>query len=123
LFSGGRWFWRLFGGYLLFGALAGLGLMLFFIPYFFVILIFWPFSYVIVDQDTGVIEAFRKSFELASGNLLSIFVLILAAIGINMLGEMACLVGVVFSMPLATLVFAVAYCRMSRQPTAAGRPN
>jgi uncharacterized membrane protein len=123
LFSGNLYFWRLFWGNLLFGALAAVGLILFFIPYFFVLLMFWPFSYVIIDQNTGVVDAFRKSRELTSGNLLAIFILSLAAIGINLLGEMACMVGILFSAPLASLTFAVAYCRMSRQATAGTRRN
>jgi uncharacterized membrane protein len=123
LFTGNRFFWRLFWGNLLFGALAAVGLILFFIPYFLVLLMFWPFSYVIIDQNTGVVDAFRKSRELTSGNLLAIFILSLAAIGINLLGEMACMVGILFSAPLASLTFAVAYCRMSRQATAGTRRN
>jgi uncharacterized membrane protein len=123
LFSGGHYFVRLFLANILFTLLALTGFVLFIIPYVFVILIFWPYTYVIVDKDTGVVEAFRKSQELTTGNLLAIFVLGLAVMGINMLGQMACYVGMLFSIPLGALIFTVAYCRMSRQATASGRRN
>jgi uncharacterized membrane protein/phage FluMu protein Com len=123
LFSGGRYFWRMFWGNVLFGVLALVGFALFIVPYVFVILIFWPYTYVIVDQNTGVVESFQKSRELTSGNLLTIFILGLAVMGINMLGQMACYVGMIFSVPLGALIFAVAYCRMSRQATGGVRRN
>jgi uncharacterized membrane protein len=85
------------------------------------VLAFWPFSFVIVDQDVGVVESFRKSRELMTGNWLAVFIIGLAAMGINMLGQMACYVGMIFTIPLAALIFAVAYCRMRGQATAGGR--
>jgi hypothetical protein len=121
MFGGGRFFWRLFWGNILFTLLTYVGLALLIVPAVFVMLIFCPFSYVIVDQNVGVAESFRKSRELTGGNLLAIFILGLAMMGINMLGQMACYVGMIFSIPLTALIFAVAYCRMSGQEIAGGR--
>ncbi len=114
LFSGRRYFWKLFWGNMLFGALAMAGFAMCFVPYVFVLLIFWPYSFVIVDQNTGIIESFQRSRELTRDNLMAIFLLTLAIIGINLLGEMACFVGLIFSIPLSALASAVGYCRMAR---------
>jgi hypothetical protein len=122
LFSANRFFWRLFWGNVLFTLLTYVGLALLIVPAVFVMLIFWPFSYVIVDQNVGVVEAFRRSRELTTGNLLAIFILGLAMMGINMVGQMACYVGMIFSVPLTALIFAVAYCRMSGQAVAGNEP-
>jgi hypothetical protein len=121
LFGANRFFWRLFWGNVLFTLLTYIGLALLIVPAVFVMLIFWPFAYVIVDQNVGVAESFRKSRELTGGNLLAIFILGLAMMGINMLGQMACYVGMIFSIPLTALIFTVAYCRMSGQTIASGR--
>ncbi len=121
MFTGNRFFWRLFWGNVLFTLLSTTGLLLFFVPYVFVILIFWPFGFLIVDEDVGVIESFRRSQELTHGNLLQIFILLLAAFGIYTLGAMACYVGLIFSIPLMAVIFTVAYCRLNGQATAGGR--
>jgi uncharacterized membrane protein len=121
IFSGGRFFWRMFWANVLFTLLTYAGLLLLIVPGVFVMLVFWPFSYVIVDRNTGIVESFEKSRGLTGGNLLAIFILGLAAMGINMLGQMACYVGMIFSVPLTALIFAVAYCRMSGQTIAVGR--
>jgi Uncharacterised protein family (UPF0259) len=118
VFTGARYFWRLFWGNLLFTLLAYVGLALLLVPGVFVMLIFAPFSYVIVDRNVGVIESLRKSRELTSGNLLAIFVLGLSAFGLQMLGSLACYVGLIFTIPLIVVIFAVAYCAMSGQALA-----
>ena len=122
LFAGGRYFWRIFASNLLFFAVLYFGLLLLVAPGVFVALAFWPFMYVIVDRDVGVIESFRRSRELTSGNYLAILVLALAAFGINMLGSMACYIGLIFTTPFANLLFAVAYCMMTGQITPRARP-
>ena len=121
MFSGGRFFWRLFWGNVLFMLLTYVGFALVIVPAVFVMLIFWPFSFVIVDQNAGVLESFRKSRELSSGNLLAIFVLGLAMLGINMLAQLACYIGMIFTIPFGSLIFAVAYCRMNGQATGGAR--
>lgn len=91
------------------GVVAGLPVMIW------VAFMFWPFMYVIVDSDVGVVESLRRSRELTSGNYLACFVLGLAMIGAVLVGFLALCVGAIFAIPLAWLVFAVAYCGMSGQ--------
>jgi uncharacterized membrane protein len=116
VFLGRRFFWRVVGANLLFVLAFYAGLLLFLIPGFIVALMLWPFMYVIVDRDVGVFESFRRSREITSGNYLACIVLGLAAIGAQLLGLIACFVGLVFTTPFVLLIFAVAYCRMSGQP-------
>jgi uncharacterized membrane protein len=47
-----------------------------------------------------------------------VFLLWLTTVGLVFLGALACCVGLLFTIPLSTLLFAVAYCRMTGQPTA-----
>jgi hypothetical protein len=112
MFSGGRYFWRMVLSNLAFWIVVYAGFFLLIAPGIFVALAFWPFMYVIVDHDVGVIESFRRSRELMSGNYLAIFVLWLGAFGANALGSMFCL-GMIFTMPFGLLLFAVAYCMMT----------
>lgn len=118
MFSGGRFFWRFFWGNILFALMYGLGLILLIVPGILVLLAFWPFLYVIVDRNVGVMESFKRSVELTSGNYGACFIIALATLGINLLGLLAICFGLIFSIPLTVLMFTVAYCLMSGQHVA-----
>lgn len=119
LFAGVQFFGRIFLGHLLLMVLAAVGFVLCIIPYFLVLMTFWPFALVIVDQNVGVIEAFRRSRQITADNLLTIFVLWLAVTGINLLVIPTCGIGVILSVPLMTTILAVAYCSMAGQTSPA----
>ena len=121
LFSGGRYFWRMLLSNLAFMLVMYVGFALLIVPGIFVALAFWPFMYVIVDHDVGVIESFRRSRELTTGNYLAVFVLGLASFGANMLASF-CYIGMIFTMPFGFLLFAVAYCMMTGRVAARSRP-
>lgn len=119
LFAGTQYFLRILMGHLLLMALAAVGFVLCIIPYFLVLMTFWPFALVIVDQNVGVIESFRRSRQITADNLLTIFVLWLAMTGINLLVIPTCGIGVILAVPLMTIILAVAYCTMAGQPISA----
>jgi len=89
------------------------------VPMVFVSLMFWPYLYVLVDTNARGLEPITRSREITRENWGSVFVLGLAAIGVNILGFLALCVGLIFTSPLTLLFFAVAYCRMTGQRTAA----
>lgn len=119
LFGGGPYFLRILGNTLIFFILVVIGYMLCIIPGILVILMFWPFQFVIVDRNPPGLGGLIEAKELTEGNWGAVFLLELASLGILLLGELACGVGMLFAAPLVMLMFAVAYCRMSGQPTAA----
>lgn len=119
LFTGGKYLWRMAGASILFGLMVLLGLLCLIIPGIIVSLMFFPYSYVLVDEDPPGVDCLWRAKTYTSGNLGSIFVLFLAMFGINMLGVCALGIGLVFTIPLTSLMFAVAYCKMSGQRTAA----
>ena len=116
LFSGMRFFWRFFWGTWLFQIMIGLGFLFLIIPGIILSLMFWPVFYVIVDRNTGVIESLRQAHEVTTGNYLAVFVLYLAGMGILLLGIFPGLcIGMLFTAPLFSLLWAVAYCGMNGQ--------
>lgn len=118
IFSGGRYFLRMLGSSIVFGLMLVAGLIACVVPGIIVLLMFWPFVYVLVDEEPDGIQCLWRAKEITQGNWGSAFVLALAAMGINLLGLMACCVGIIFTAPLTQLMFAVAYCRMTSQRTA-----
>ena len=120
LFSGGKYFLRSVGATILFGLMVFFGSLACIVPGVILALMFWPYLYLLVDQDLPGIDSLKQSPQITSGNWGSAFVLWLAFVGINIVGFLACCVGLLFTIPLGTLWFAVAYCRMTGQPTRLG---
>jgi len=116
VFSGGRYFWRFFWGTILFQLMLTIGFVFLIIPGIILSLMFWPFYYVIVDRDAGVIDALTRAREVTQGNYLVVVALFLAGMGITLLGIFpGCGIGLLFTAPLSLLLWAVAYCGMSGQ--------
>jgi DNA-directed RNA polymerase subunit RPC12/RpoP len=118
LFQGGKYFWRSLGSSIVFGLMVFAGFLLCIIPGFIVSLMFSPFMYVLVDEDPPGIDCLWRAKAVTNGNKLSLFVIGIACFGINILGFLAACVGLIFTIPLTTLIVAVAYCKMTGQRTA-----
>jgi len=121
LFGGGPYYLRMLGNSILFIIMMYIGFLLCIIPGIIVALMFWPFQYVIVDDSSPPQSALSRAKDLTEGNWGAVFLLALASIGFNILGALACLVGLLFTVPLTILMFSVAYCRMAGHRTAFDR--
>lgn len=115
IFCGGRFFLRYAISLFLFSIAVGVATVFCLIPGLLVVCLFFPFAYVLIAENTPGIECFARSQVITKGNLLQIFVLLLAMVGINLLGLMAVCVGVLFTIPLTQLFTAVAYLKMTGQ--------
>jgi uncharacterized membrane protein len=118
LFRGGHYFLRALGGNLLFTLMIVFGLLLLVVPGVILSLMFWPFMYVLVDTDAPGMQCLSRAMEITRNTWGTVLLLWLVAFGLGILGVLACCVGTVFTVPLTLLLFAVAYCRMTGQPTA-----
>jgi phage FluMu protein Com len=121
LFAGGRFFWRVLGAGLLFGMMCVAGLLACGIGTVIVTLMFGPFIYALVDRDCGVVESLTIAKSITTNNLLALFVLMLANLGLTILGAIPCGLGLLVTFPFTMLVHAVAYLAMSGLPTAERR--
>lgn len=101
-------------GGLVFGFLIGIGFVLLIVPGLFLLtsLFFWNY-YVVVD-DVSFIEGFQRSWELTSGERLSLFLLGVVAVVINLL------INVVFGLPGLVVSGAPAFL-ISQVGTAVGQ--
>lgn len=117
IFSGGRYFLRMLGSTLLFALMLMVGFAACIVPGVIVALMFWPFAWVLIDEDSPGIDCLWRARELTRGNWGSAFLLALVGFGLVLLGFAACCIGFIFTFPLAQLLPAVAYCRMTGQRT------
>jgi len=117
-FSGGRYFLRAFGAAIIFGLCYFLGWMFCIIPGIYIVLMWWPFFYVIVDQDEKAMASLNIAKDITVGNKISVIVLYLAVIGLSLLGLLALLIGILFVMPYVSLLWCITYLRMTGQRVA-----
>jgi hypothetical protein len=118
LFTGGPYYLRMLGNSILFQIIISVGIVLCIVPGILLALMFWPFGYVLVDRDSPGMECLSEAKEITQNTWLQVFVLWLAVFGITLLGMVPLCVGLIFTIPLTSLMFAVAYCHMTGQPTA-----
>jgi uncharacterized membrane protein len=117
LFRGAHYFLRALGSGFLFGLMIFFGVLLLLVPGIIAGLTFWPYLYVLVDTDAPGLDCLSRAREITRNTWGTIFVLWLTSMGLGMLGELACLVGLIFTIPLVMMLFTVAYCRMTGQRT------
>lgn len=63
----------------------------------------------IVDQDSGSSESISQSWTITQGHFWFIFVLFLVMLGLNILGAMAFLLGLLFTVPFSSIILIIAY--------------
>ncbi|MFF0818697.1 hypothetical protein ACFYVR_26640 [Rhodococcus sp. NPDC003318] len=91
------------------GLMTGIGLILLIIPGLVVaFLSYWTLQFVI-DQDQDAITAIKSSFSAISKNVGPLLLLALALIGINIVGALLCLIGLLVTVPIAIIASTYAY--------------
>jgi uncharacterized membrane protein len=102
-------FWRYLGAYVLTVLAIALGFLALIVPgvILAVGLAFVPF--LVIDRGLGPIEAMKESWRLTRGHKMQLFLLVLALIGITLLGLLALVVGVFVALPINMIAFAHAY--------------
>jgi uncharacterized membrane protein len=70
-------------------------------------------GYLVVDKNLGAIEAIKKSWAMTKGHSWHLFVLGLALFGINILGLIALVVGLLVTVPLSMIATATVYRKLS----------
>src|SRR3989344_2927339 len=91
------------------GIIIVIGLILLIVPGVIAILTLLFATYLVIDRNLGPIEAMKESARMTKGHRWNLFLLILALLGINILGAIALLVGLLVSIPVSILAVAHAY--------------
>ncbi|HEX6195744.1 MAG TPA: hypothetical protein VFZ37_07530 [Jiangellaceae bacterium] len=98
----------------LFGLMVGIGLVLLIVPGVIAFIVFAFYGFHIVDTgEQNPFEALRRSAELTRGHRWQLFLFGLVLIGINILGLLVLLVGVLISSGISLLAVAYVYRRLA----------
>jgi predicted Zn finger-like uncharacterized protein len=70
--------------------------------------------YVLIDQNAGVFESLRLSWQLTQGNRMAILGVFLTLVVINIGGFLACCIGILGTAPFSMLALAVMHTALAR---------
>jgi hypothetical protein len=115
LFSQYRLFFRYFFASVLEGLITLFGFILLIIPGIILSIRLGFFDYLIVDKNSRIIESLKKSWEITRGNTWNLFLFYLLLGLINVLGFLALIVGLFWSIPTTMLANAFVYRKLSEQ--------
>lgn len=107
-------FWFYVLATLLYGLIIGVGTLLLIIPGIIFGLMFMFYGYVMVEKGLGPIEALKESKRLTAGVKWDLFLFSLLAIGLNLLGVLALIVGVLATMTVTFIAMAHLYRQRTR---------
>jgi uncharacterized membrane protein len=91
------------------------GFLLFIIPGIIFSIRFGFYGYLIVDKNSKIVESLKKSWEITKGNTWNLFLFYLLLGLINVLGFLALIIGLFWSIPTTMLANAFVYRKLSEQ--------
>ena len=109
-------YWRYLGSSILVMLIEIIGFVLLVIPGIIasVFLLFVPF--IVIERGTGPIEAVKASFEMVKGHFWGVFLFMLAALAVNIVGMMLFGVGLLLTIPVTVIAIAHLYRTLSSMP-------
>jgi uncharacterized membrane protein len=111
LFTGGVRFFPVLG----FSMLAGLAILACLVPGIIFLLYFWPCYYLLIERRATFFESFSVAARITEGNRATTFLIWLVSVGVGLLGYCALCFGLLFALPLISVMWATAYLMMSGQ--------
>lgn len=121
IFSASRYFLRVLGAAILVSILVFIGMLLFIIPGIYTALMILPYIHIIIAEDVGPIESIRRCSVYTKGNKLALFGTMFLAGIIGFSGILALGVGLLYTVPLASMFLTIAYLQMTGQHIATGK--
>ena len=115
LFAGSQDYRAVFMYMLLFGLMVGLGLLLI-VPGIYLACRYWPGVHLIVDRGVDVRTAFQKSSAYTAGNLAQSAIVGVYSFIVAVVGMLMCYVGLLFTLPIYSMLWTISYLMITRQP-------
>jgi uncharacterized membrane protein len=109
MFDGFKVFGKAVGVFILYSVLLGIGIILLIVPGIIVAVGLWPAMFLVTQADLGITDTLRKAWDMTRGYKMNLFLVGLALFGLNLLGLLAFIVGVIFTGAFSLLVVAAAY--------------
>jgi uncharacterized membrane protein len=106
-------FWSFLGAGILVGLGVFGGMLLCIVPGIILALGWFFNAQLVVDRRMGALDAISESWRLTKGHKGDLFLFALLSIGVVLLGELACCVGVLVAIPVVTTAIAYIYLKLT----------
>lgn len=103
----------MFVAYLLASIAIMIGMIFLIVPGIYLALRLQFFAAFIVEEDAGIMESLQKSWEITKGQVMDLFILLLAMIGITIVGVLLLGVGVLVAGPLVYMMMCCAFRKLN----------
>jgi uncharacterized membrane protein len=111
-------FWRFLGAELLTALIIFVGFLLLIVPGIIASVGLGFAPYFVIDRGTGPTDSLKQSWDITKGYKWQLFLFGLALIGLNLLGLIALVVGLLVTIPVTWLAITHAYRTLSAQSRA-----
>lgn len=95
------------------GIIVFFGICLFVLPGIYLALRLQFYTAFIVEEDAGIMESMKRSWEITRGEVASLFLLMLAMIGIGLLGFILLGVGIFIALPLIYMMYGYVFRQLN----------
>lgn len=99
------------------GIIVCIGLALLIIPGIYLALRLQFFTAAMVEENAGIIDSLKRSWEITEGQVLPLFLLALAMMGLTLLGFILLFVGIFVAIPLVTVMYCDVFRLLSTSVT------
>jgi uncharacterized membrane protein len=99
----------------------GLGMLAFVATAIYLGIRFSQSQFMIIDRRVGPIDGLRLSWEATRHRVSTMLLVYALAVLINLAGFLACIVGLIFTIPFTSLLLAVTYLSLTGQPLGLGK--
>lgn len=110
----------LVGGLFLLMLASMAGMMAFIIPGYILMIGLFLHPMVIVDKNLGAVDSLKASWRLMNGHKLQFFILLILISFVNMLGMLACGLGLIFTYPVSLVALTMFYDELAEPGYAYG---
>lgn len=97
---------------ILYGLAVVGGLIFFVIPGIYIAIRLQFYSYILIDKDASAMESLKKSWKISQGNVINLILFTLLIIGLNLLGALALMVGLLITIPVSFIAATVLYRKL-----------
>lgn len=119
--------WRLLYSWIvasfIFGVAFVIGLMLFIVPGLYIWARYGFYPFIILDKNSGPLEALNLSAEITHGNRWHVFLLFFACTILDILGALFFGIGLLITIPITLLALAIVYRQLASRAKSAITPD
>lgn len=98
---------------LLMSVIVVIGLFLFILPGIYLAIRLQFYQAFIVEEDAGILDSLKRSWKITEGQVLPLLLLVLAMCGIILIGIILFMVGVLFAIPVAYMMYCEAFRKLN----------